>query len=97
MEEQIKFTQEELTAIAELQRKYGAVTFRFGQLHLEKEGIEARMDENAIEFENTKKELNELRNQERILAESFQKKYGNGQLNLETGIFTPNASPPVTA
>ena len=92
--EAIKFTQEELSAIAGLQQKYGAMTFRFGQLYLEKEAINNRMNDNAIEFENAKKELNELRSEEKILAEKFQLKYGTGQLNLETGEFTPSAKQP---
>ena len=96
MEEAVKFTQEELTAIAELQQKYGTVTYRFGQLYLEKEAINTRMNENAVEFDNTKKELDELRTQERTLAAKFQAKYGSGQLNLETGVFTPTKLPVTT-
>lgn len=94
MEQGIKFTQEELKAIAALQEQYGRVTFRFGQLYIEKDAIEARITQNAVEFDNTKKELETTRGQERNLALTFQQKYGDGQLNLETGVFTPTPKPP---
>lgn len=90
--EMVKFTPEELTAIAVLQQKYTTQTFRFGQLYLESDALRARFNQNELDFDNAKKELEAIRKEERELADSFQK-YGDGQLNLETGVFTPTPKP----
>jgi len=89
MADEIKFTQEELNAIAEIQKKYNEITFQFGQLTIEREVIQARLNQSAVDFENAKKELDNIHTQERNLAASFQAKYGEGQLNSQTGVFTP--------
>ena len=94
-EEGIKFTPEELGAITELQQKYTAITFRFGQLYMDKEAIERSMTQNAVDLDNTKNELGTIRAQERSLANTLQTKYGEGKLNPQTGEFTPGIKPPV--
>jgi hypothetical protein len=92
--EEVKFTQEELGAIASLQQKYASQTFKFGQLYLDKQALEGRLMQNSVEFDTAKRELEAIREEERKLADLFQKKYGDGQLNLETGVFTPTPKPP---
>jgi len=95
MGDEVKFTQEELNAIADLQRRIGELTYKFGNLYLDKEAIELRMTQNAVDFDTAKKELDTIRTQERNLASTFQLKYGEGQLNPVTGVFTPIPKPPV--
>lgn len=94
MGEEIRFTQEELSAIAELQRKYQDIVVRFGQLYVDKANVEERLIQNATAFDNTKKELESLKNQEINLAETLKSKYGEGQLDFQTGVFTPAPKPP---
>lgn len=68
------FTPEEWTTIAALQQRYAEQSFRFSQLYLE--------------LDSAKKELQTIRKEEQDLIFAFQKKYGDGQLNLATGVFT---------
>ena len=97
MAEETKFTKEELDSIATLQRQYQEITFRLGQLHVDLMDIENRSTQNAVGFDTAKKELENLRTQEKNLAATFQSKYGEGSLNFETGIFTPVKKAPQPA
>ena len=78
----IKFTQEEINSITELQNKTQSVVFQLGQLKLSEMQLESR-------FEELKQNLNLVEIEETTLAENFSKKYGVGSLNIETGEFTP--------
>tara|TARA_R110000823_G_scaffold246145_2_gene370233 strand:- start:122 stop:415 length:294 start_codon:yes stop_codon:yes gene_type:complete len=78
----IKFTDEEINQITELQNKTQGVVFQLGQLKLSEMQLESR-------FEELKQNLNLVEIEETTLAENFSKKYGVGSLNIETGEFTP--------
>lgn len=82
MTETIKFTDDEMNALANLQKRQIEATLRFGELHLQRENLNDALL--AV-----KEELNVIRNDERVLVDSLEKKYGNGRLNLTTGEFTP--------
>ena len=80
---EIKFTDEELKQIKEIKNSYESYSRAIGTLEIEaialkikKEGIESK-----IVF---------LQKEEIDLAENLSKKYGDGVLNPDTGIFTPN-------
>jgi predicted nuclease with TOPRIM domain len=81
--ESIKFTDEEINQITELQNKTQSVVFQLGQLKLSEMQLENR-------FEELKQNLNNIESEETSLAEGFSSKYGVGSLNIETGEFTPN-------
>jgi hypothetical protein len=78
----IKFTQEEINSITELQNKTQSVVFQLGQLKLSEMQLESRLEE-------LKQNLTSIETEETTLADSFSKKYGIGSLNIETGEFTP--------
>ena len=78
----IKFTQEEINSITELQNKTQSVVFQLGQLKLSEMQLESRLEE-------LKQNLTSIENEETSLADTFSKKYGVGSLNIETGEFTP--------
>ena len=78
----IKFTQEEINQITELQNKTKSVVYQLGQLKLSEMQLESR-------FESLKSALESIEKEETSLAEGFSKKYGVGSLNIETGEFTP--------
>lgn len=92
--DEIKFTAEELNSIAEMQRRYQELTYRLGQLHVDLMDIEFRSTQNSIGFDTAKKDIENLRNQEKQLAAALQLKYGEGSLNFETGVFTPAKKEP---
>ena len=82
MSEEIKFTEEELKSLSDLQQSYQRITNSYGQIALAKHNLEEQEPAVKSEFENTRK-------QEQNLLNSITEKYGPGQLNPQTGVFTP--------
>ena len=82
MADAIKFTEEELKSLQDLQGTYQQITLAMGQISLSK-----------IQLENREKSvlntLNEVREKENQLAKELTEKNGKGSLNIETGEFTP--------
>jgi predicted nuclease with TOPRIM domain len=83
MAEQIKFTKEELDKIKKIRNSYESLTKTLGGLEVESIALEVKKD-------GIKGEVLNLQTEELELAETLRKKYGDGILNPETGIFTPN-------
>jgi len=86
---EIKFTEEELKSLAELQNKSAAITNRFGQLAIAKINLEKQNE--SVEEEEFKlhEELESLKEDEQKELDVITKKYGPGQLDPKTGVFTP--------
>ena len=82
MSEEIKFTEEEIKSLGDLQQSYQRITNSYGQIALAKHNLEEQEAAVKSEFENT-------RQQEQKLLNSITEKYGPGQLNPQTGVFTP--------
>tara|TARA_R100001129_G_C5122450_1_gene190544 strand:+ start:151 stop:444 length:294 start_codon:yes stop_codon:yes gene_type:complete len=82
MSDEIKFTEEELKSLGDLQQAYQRITNSYGQIALAKHNLEEQEAAVKSEFENTRK-------QEQNLLNSITEKYGPGQLNPQTGVFTP--------
>ena len=82
MPEEVKFTEEELKQVQTFQQNYIAVQNQFGQLKL----AQLRLDEQEIQLKDS---LNKIQNDETKFLDSITKKYGQGNLNPETGVFTP--------
>ena len=81
----IKFTEEEVQSLQNLQRTYQQITLAFGQLAVSKLALEERDI-------NLKDMLADTKNQENELAKSLTEKYGKGSLNIDTGEFTPETT-----
>lgn len=90
MAKEIKFTEDELKSLGDLQGKYNVVTNKFGQLAIAKLNFEKQKD--VLEDEEFKitEELEATRNEEQELLKEITEKYGPGQLDPQTGIFTPS-------
>jgi len=85
MPEEVKFTEEELKQVQTFQQNYMNIQNQFGQLKM----AQIRLDEQEVELEDS---LKSIQNEEKKFLESVNKKYGEGSLNPETGVFTPNKS-----
>ena len=85
MPEEVKFTDEELKQVQNIQTSYADVTNKFGQLKL----AQVRLDKQEVDLENA---LKQVQDNETKFLDEITKKYGQGTLNPETGVFTPNAS-----
>lgn len=75
-------TQEELDSLKSIQEQGTQLTIAFGQTEI------AIINLNA-QKEALKNALTELKQKEDQLASTLQTKYGTGNVNIETGEFTP--------
>ena len=88
---EIKFTEDELKSLNDLNNGYTTKQQQFGQLKVQRilltQQLEA-LDETEIRLET---EYSELQKSEQQLVQSLNEKYGPGQLDPNTGVFTPTA------
>ena len=81
MPEEVKFTEEELTQVQNIQKSYQNVQIQFGQLKL----AQIRLDEQEVDLEEA---LKSIQDEEKKFLDGITDKYGQGTLNPETGVFT---------
>ena len=89
MAEEIKFTDEELKSLQELSQSYQNIQASFGQLKVQK--ILNQQQADALEEAEVKMDADykDIQDNERKLVEELNEKYGPGQLDPQTGVFTP--------
>ena len=89
MAEEIKFTDEELKSLGELSQGYQSIQSAFGQMRVQKILLEQQKD--GLEEAEGKMEADYAENQqkERDLVKELNDKYGPGQLDPASGVFTP--------
>jgi len=82
MPEEVKFTEEELKQVQNIQASYVNVQNQFGQLKM----AQIRLDNQEVELEDA---LKQIQSEEKTFLDGITDKYGQGSLNPETGVFTP--------
>jgi hypothetical protein len=96
MSEPIKFTEEETNQLNGIKTSYQNIQFRFGEFALYRLKVEEDYEAlNKLE-ENLRKEYKGVQENENKFVTGLTDKYGTGQLNPETGIFTPDKSSKVS-
>jgi hypothetical protein len=86
MEEQIKFTEEEVKEINDLRFEVGSVFTQLGQIQIEKRKRLEELEQNETSL---LEKYTELVAKEDILFKGLNEKYGDGDYDPNTGIFTP--------
>jgi len=86
---EVKFTKDEMSQLTELQQTYAAVQNTLGQLSVSR--IRLSQEVGALdEAENKlRNDFVETQQKEREFVQSINAKYGDGNLDLNTGLFTP--------
>ena len=89
MADEIKFTDEELKSLQELSQNYQNIQASFGQMKVQK--ILNQQQADALEEAEVKMDAdyNDIQDKERELVQQLNEKYGPGQLDPQTGVFTP--------
>ena len=88
-DEPVKFTDEELQSLQELQNTYASISTQFGQVKVSRINLEKQI-ENLDDAENQlEQSWEENRQTESDLVKSLNEKYGAGSLNPTTGEFIP--------
>ena len=85
MPEEVKFTEEELKQVQDIQVNYQDIQNQFGQLKL----AQIRLDNQEVDLEDA---LKKIQNNEEKFLNEITEKYGQGTLNPDTGVFTPSES-----
>jgi|TARA_R110000764_G_scaffold85253_2_gene165915 chromosome segregation ATPase len=79
----IKFSEEELGQLKTLRTRYADISHELGQLHLNQHAINKRKST----LEN---DVDAIQSSERILADELKTKYGEGSIDIDTGVFIPS-------
>ena len=89
MADEIKFTDEELKSLQDLSQSYQNIQASFGQMKVQK--ILNQQQADALEEAEVKLDADYkyIKDKERELVQQLNEKYGPGQLDPQTGVFTP--------
>ena len=85
----ITFTQEELTSLQELQQGYDSVRNSLGTLEVSRIQTEQRLEQISNEKLRLETQYTQLNQTELELVNDLNEKYGPGNLDPSTGVFTP--------
>lgn len=83
-----QLTQEELADIKDLATKLNEITAKFGQLKVEKLNLLTQVTALDEMEQNLDKEYFQLKEKEYSITKELTNKYGDGVINLETGIIS---------
>ena len=86
---EVKFTEDEMKQLNDLQQGYLGVQNAFGQLNVNKLRLEQQLQSLGTTENNLKSSFVEIQQKEREFVDTINEKYGDGNLNLESGVFTP--------
>ena len=89
MSEAVKFTEDEMKQINDLQQGYVNLQNALGQLGVSRIRLEQQFDDLDTTEENVRAQFVENQTKEREFVDTINKKYGDGNLDLTTGVFTP--------
>tara|TARA_R100000008_G_C3502929_1_gene124658 strand:+ start:273 stop:581 length:309 start_codon:yes stop_codon:yes gene_type:complete len=93
---EVKFTEEEMKQISELQESYVNSQNALGQISVNRIRLEQQMNDLKSAEDSIKDRFVETQTKEKDFVQSINKKYGDGNLNLETGVFTPKSKEKTT-
>ena len=86
---EMKFTDEELQSLQDLQNNYQEKQAQLGQLAVQRILLEQQSDALSVRQEEIEQEYQGVQEQERDIVAKLNEKYGPGQLDPQTGVFTP--------
>ena len=92
MAKDTKFTEDEMKTIQSIQDSYFEVQTDFGKLNLAKIKLEQQLDGLDSADDDLTKKFIDIQEEEKKFLNDITKKYGEGSLNPETGVFTSNKS-----
>jgi len=87
--QEIKFTQEDLDSLQNLKDSYSSVELSLGRLEVQRLNLEKNLDSLSDEKLRLETQYEEIQKKEIQLITELNEKYGAGNLNPETGVFTP--------
>ena len=89
MAEKIKFNDEELKQLESLQNDYSQKQVELGQIHVQRLLLNQQLAESQNRQSEIEQQYIEIQGREKQMVDVLNEKYGAGQLDPETGVFTP--------
>ena len=89
MAEDIKFTEDEMTSLKQLQEDYTTKQEQLGQISVQRILLNQQIESLEQKQQELEKEYVEVQQREQGLVKTLNEKYGQGQLDPNTGVFTP--------
>tara|TARA_B100000424_G_C22627830_1_gene348313 strand:+ start:115 stop:390 length:276 start_codon:yes stop_codon:yes gene_type:complete len=89
MSEKVKFSDEELKDLEQLQNDYSQKQVELGQVHVQRLLLNQQIEELQNKQSALEQEYIQIQGREKQLVDALNQKYGPGQLDPETGVFTP--------
>ena len=84
-----KFSEKELKSLQDLQTSYQQKQLQFGQLEVQRLLVTQQLDSLDSAKAQLEVEYGEVQETERTLVQDLNKKYGPGNLDPASGVFTP--------
>ena len=88
---EIKFSDDELKSLKQIQQDYLECQTAFGQIAIQKIALQQQIDSLAKSEEEYAKKYQETQVKEKEVGKELNEKYGSGNLDPDTGVFTPNS------
>jgi hypothetical protein len=89
MSQQIKFSEEEIAEIKQVQGNYQKLGLDLVQIKLAILSAKNQLETYESEEKMLTERILELNDAERKIAKNLEEKYGKGEIDLESGLFTP--------
>tara|TARA_Y100001938_G_scaffold136397_1_gene199211 strand:+ start:806 stop:1105 length:300 start_codon:yes stop_codon:yes gene_type:complete len=86
---EVKFTDDEMKQINELQQTYMSLQNALGQISVNRIRLEQQLSDLDSAEDGVKGKFVDAQIQEKEFVQSINKKYGDGNLDLNSGVFTP--------
>ena len=85
----IKFTKDEINSIEQLRNDYNSITNSFGIIEVSRIQTEKRLETIENDKLRLETQYEQLTIAEKDLINSLTEKYGQGNLDINSGVFTP--------
>jgi predicted nuclease with TOPRIM domain len=85
----IKFNDDEMTRIEKFKNDFSQITARLGEVEIELTLLDSQTKIIQDTKDKLKQEYIQLRESEVKLASELREKYGEGEFDINTGVFTP--------
>ena len=90
MSEPVKFTEEEMSGVKDIQKQFFDIQRQFGQIAMARLRLQEQLDNLDQSESDLVDQFNKNKEKENKFLDETTKKYGEGSLNPEIGEFTPN-------
>jgi hypothetical protein len=88
--DEIKFSEEELKELGELQTSYQEKQAMLGQLAVQRILMNQQIEALEVRTTEVEQEYHAVQQEEQDIVKTLNEKYGPGQLDPTTGVFTPS-------